>query len=55
MARRLLLLLGLLLTAGCSGDKTKTSSPPPRNERLPPEVEMGPEEATRHYQNRTKR
>jgi prepilin-type N-terminal cleavage/methylation domain-containing protein len=40
------ILVGMLLPAGCSRDRTEeTRSAPARPERLPAEVESGPEEA----------
>ncbi len=45
MATRILLLLALLLAVGCSRDKTKEGPAPAKPERLPAEVEKGPEDA----------
>lgn len=49
MLRCFCLLALLLLTAGCSRDKTESTPVPARPERLPAEVEMGPEEALKQY------
>jgi hypothetical protein len=45
------LLVGLALSAGCSGGNKEEGPPKPtKPERLPPEVEHGPEEAIRQSQ-----
>lgn len=50
MFRSILTLALFVLSMGCSEDKKDKDATPAKQERLPPEVENGPEQALQHYQ-----